>query len=180
MLFKNQLAPEISATSINNQPISLSAFEGKKVLIKFHRFSGCPVAQWQIHELIKKQNELNAAGIETIVFMHSSLKKILSNFKEVPGLHIISDRKKIFYQLFHSQFSWKTLFSLASWHITFASIFHGYFPQFNKFEGGIIGIPSDFFLDEQRRIVDLNYGKHLGDSWTVSEVLSKQQLNQSL
>jgi len=111
MLIKNKPAPSIVANSINDEQIDLSRLHGKKVLIKFHRFSGCPVAQNQIHELIERQNELNAAGIETIVFLHSTKKKILSNFKETPGLHIIPDRQKKFYKLYHSQFLLKKFFS---------------------------------------------------------------------
>jgi len=124
------------------------------VLIKFHRFSGCPVAQNQIHELIERQNELNTAGIETIVFMHSSKEKILSNFKETPGYISLLTRQKTFFRLYHSQFLLKKLFSIASWRVTLASIFKGNFPHFNKFEGGIIGIPSDFLLDKKGMIAD--------------------------
>lgn len=51
------------------------------------------------------------------------------------------------------------------------SILKGSFPQFDKFEGGITGVPSDFLLDENGHIKELNYGRHLGDSWSVSEVL---------
>ena len=52
MLTKNLPAPEINADSINGQRIDLYRLRGKKVLIKFHRFSGCPIAQCQIHEFI--------------------------------------------------------------------------------------------------------------------------------
>src|SRR6187431_2764836 len=129
MLVKNIPTPVVIANSINNQRIELSEFKGKKVLIKFHRFSGCPVAQWQINEFITHQNELNAAGVETIIFMHSSTQKIKSNFKEVPGLHIIPDKQKMFYKRFESEFSWKSLLSIHSWRYTFASFFHGYYPH---------------------------------------------------
>lgn len=179
MLSKNIRTPEISAHSVNNQRIELSEFKGKKVLIKFHRFSGCPVSQWQLNEFIARQNELNAAGIETIIFLHSSPKKIRSNFHEVPGLHIIPDRQKVFYRRFESEFSWKSLLSMNSWRFTFASLFQGYYPHFNKFEGGIVALPSDFLLDEQGSIVEQNYGKHFGDSWSVSDVLTKSQINKN-
>jgi peroxiredoxin len=173
MLTKNQIAPEIVANSISDQPIDLYKLRGKKVLIKFHRFSGCPVCQYQIHELIGRQKQLNEAGIETIVFMHSSKDKILSNFKEVPGLHIIADKQKSYYRVFDSRFLWRKVFSPATWQIIFKSMLNGYFPHFNKFEGGIFGVPSDFLVDEKSRIADLHYGKHYGDSWSVSEVLGK-------
>jgi hypothetical protein len=118
------------------------------------------------------QQDLNNGGIETIVFLHSSKDKILANFNEVPGIHIIADPKKIFYRLYGSEFSWKKLFSFSSWKETFSSFFKGYFPQFNRFEGGIIGIPSDFLVDESGKIAYSHYGKHFGDSLTVSEVLA--------
>lgn len=113
MLKKEQPAPEILANSVNDELVSLNALKGKKVLVKFHRFSGCPVCQYQIHELIKQQHELNAAGIETILFMHSSKNKILANFNEVKGLHIIPDKQKAFYMKYHSTFSWKKLFTFS-------------------------------------------------------------------
>ena len=123
--------------------------------------------------LLMRQKELNDAGVETIVFLHSSKEKALSNFKEVQGLHIIADKQKTFYHLFQSRFLFMKLFSIASWRAVFASFFRGFYPHFNKFEGGVIGVPSDFLVDEKSMIVDLNYGKHFGDSWSVSEVLSK-------
>jgi thioredoxin-dependent peroxiredoxin len=172
MLKKGQPAPEILVNSVTDELISLKALKGKKVLIKFHRFSGCPVCQYQTHELIKQQHELNAAGIETILFMHSSKNKILANYNEVKGLHIISDKQKAFYRKYQSEFSWKKLFTFSTWQITMTAIFKGFFPQFDKFEGGITGVPSDFLLDENGNIKELNYGKHYGDSWSVLEVLN--------
>lgn len=171
MLHKGESAPNISAESISNQHINLDALKGKKVLIKFHRFCGCPIAQNQIHDLIKHQNELNTAGIESIVFMHSSPAKIASSYSEVPGLHIIADKEKVFYKLYDSRFSWKKLFTWPTWRETFASVFKGYFPLLNKFEGGIIGVPSDFLIDEKGNIKELHYGKNYGDSWTVADIL---------
>jgi peroxiredoxin len=172
MLTKNQPAPNINSTSIGGQIIDLSQLQAKKILVKFHRFSGCPVTQNQIRELIERQNELNASGIETIVLMHNSKDKIEPIYKEVPGLHIIADKQKKFYRLYDSAFTWKALFSWASWSITFKSLFKGYYPRFNRFQGGIIAVPSDFLINEQGTIVNLHYGKHFGDTWSVSEVLS--------
>lgn len=171
MLRKEQIAPEISANSVTDEPISLKAMRGKKVLIKFHRFSGCPICQFQVHEFINNQQELNAAGIETILFMHSSKNKILSNFTEVKGLHIIADKQKAFYKKYETGFSWKKFFLLSTWRILFASLFRGFFPQFNKFEGGVTGVPADFLIDENGKIKELKYGKHFGDSWSVKDVL---------
>ena len=173
MLTLNQIAPPIKTKTISGVDIDLKGLQGKKVLIKFHRFSGCPVAQNEVSEYIQRQKELFSAGIETIVFLHNNKEKVLPVFKELPGFHMIADREKKFYKTYQAQFSWKPMFSLASWGAIFSAFFHGYFPRFTKFQGGVIGIPADFLLDEKSRIVDIHYGRHFGDSWSVSDVLRK-------
>ncbi|HJW29314.1 MAG TPA: redoxin domain-containing protein, partial [Saprospiraceae bacterium] len=138
MLTTYQLAPEIRTRTISDLPIDLHKLQGKKVVIKFHRFSGCPVARREIKAFISRQKELFAAGIETIVFLHNTRDKVLPVFTELPGLHVIADRQKLYYEKYHAQFSWLKLLSFASWRVTIAAICHGFFPKFAKFQGGII------------------------------------------
>lgn len=176
MLSKNETAPVIIATSISGERVYLPGINGKNVLLKFHRFSGCPVAQRQIHEFIKRQNELNAAGIETIVFIHSPVSKIVPVYKEVAGLHIVADPQRVFCRLYHSAFSWLETFSVASWIQIFKSFLKGYFPLFNRFAATVHGIPSDFLIDQNGIIRDLRYGSNAGDSWNVSDVLKRAQI----
>ena len=171
MLSPAQPAPPIDAVSLSGRPISLGEFRGKTVLVKFHRFSGCPVARRQVHDLIEDQEALNAAGIETIVVLHSSQEKMRPNFEEVPGLHLIADPEKALYRAYQAEFLWRRLLSAASWRETFASLVRGYLPQFTRFQGGIVGIPSDFLLDEQGTIIATHYGQHFGDSWTAADAL---------
>lgn len=173
MLNKNEIAPEIGTDSISGHHVYLSGLRGNKVLIKFHRFSGCPVAQCQIDEYISRQNELNAAGVKTIVFMHNSKDKIVPRYQEVKGLYIIADKQKKFYQIFGAQFLISKMFSLSSWMATFKSFVKGYYPLLNRFQGSLVGVPSDFLINEKGVIVDMHYGTHFGDSWSVTEVLSK-------
>jgi hypothetical protein len=68
--------------------------DGKKVLVRFHRLSGCPDRPQQVHDPIEDQEALNAAGIETTVVLHSNQEKMRTNFDEVPGLHLIADPQK--------------------------------------------------------------------------------------
>ena len=172
-LLANQPAPDINTTSISGRPVVLESLRGSKVLIKFHRFSGCPVARHQIDDLLEHQGELDAANVKTIVFLHSTAAKVSPNFQEVPGLHIVADPGKTYYRKYQSRFSWAKLFSARSWVATFAAFGHRYLPQPTRFGGGIVGVPSDFIVDENGIVVDLHYGKHFGDSWTAADVLSR-------
>ena len=171
MLKTKQCAPEINATSLSGRVIDLRDLKGKKVLVKFHRFSGCPIARRQVDDLIKAQEALGSAGIETIVVLHSSADKMHPNFDEVPGLHLVADPAKSLYRAYQAEFSWRKLFSLASWRETFASWVRGYFPQFTRFQGGILGVPCDFLVDERGMLAATHYGSHFGDSWTAADAL---------
>lgn len=91
-------------------------------------------------------------------------------------LHIIVDKERKYYHLFHSQFLLSKLFSMRTWQSTFVAFFNVFFPHFNKFEGGVIWCALRLLVDENRSIIDLNYGRHFGDSWTVSDVLNRNSL----
>lgn len=172
MLTNGQVAPDIDGISISGQRIDLKALRGRKVLVKFHRFSGCPVAQEQIHALIGHQRRLNDAGIETIVLMHCTKEKIVPLYNEVAGLHILPDKAKTFYRRFGSRFRWRAMLHPASWVATFRAILKGNFPRFGRFQGGLIAVPSDLLIDERGVITHLHYGKHFGDSWSAADVLA--------
>ena len=171
MLKTKLCAPAINAMSLSGRVIDLRELEGKKVLVKFHRFSGCPIARRQVDDLIEAQEALGTAGIETIVVLHSSADKMHPNFDEVPGLHLVADPTKSLYRAYQAEFHWRELFSLASWRATLASFARGYFPQVTRFQGGILGLPCDFLVDEHGRIAATHYGTHFGDSWTAADAL---------
>jgi peroxiredoxin len=173
MITKDQIAPSIDSPSLSGKRIDLAAFRGRTVLVKFHRFSGCPVARRQIDELIEQQPLLAAAGVETVVVLHSSADKVAPNFTEAPGLHIVPDRDKGLYSAYDCEFAWGKLISPASWGATFGSFAHGYFPQATRFHGGVIGVPADFLIDGAGTVAAAHYGRHFGDSWTAADVLAQ-------
>ena len=40
-------------------------------------------------------------------------------------------------------------------------------------EGGILGLPADFLIAPDGKILAAHYGKHAADQWTMEELLSK-------
>lgn len=171
MLSENRPAPGISTDTISGQPFDLSRLRGKKVLLKFHRFAGCPVARRQIDSYVAQHHELMAAGVESVIFLHSRQEHLAGLFPDVPGIHIVGDPDKVFYRRFHSAFRLRALWAPGTWAATFASLFSGYLPLFSRFEGGILAVPSDFLVDERGNITRVHYGRHFGDSWSAVEAI---------
>jgi len=164
MLVEGQPAPDFTVESISGQRIELSQLRGRKVLVKFHRFAGCPVARRQIAAFVSRHAELTRGGIETIIFLHSSRQNLIATFLEAPSIHIVGDQSKRVYRLFSSAFRFRSLFAPGSWTATFASFMQGYFPVFTRFEGGILAVPSDFLVDENGILKKVHYGSDFGDT----------------
>lgn len=176
MLSINQQAPQINAVSIGGDPVDLAALRARgPVLVKFHRFSGCPIAQSQVGDLLQRRPQLREAGIETIVVLHNSVAKVQGVFEEAPGVHIVADREKQIYRAYGARFLWRAMLSVASWGATLRSIARGHLPKPTRFQGGVVGVPADFLVDRSGKIVSLNYGRHYGDSWSADDAVAAVQ-----
>jgi len=173
MTYLSSAAPDIHGVTISGRSIRLSDFRGKKVLVKFHRFSGCPVARRQLMDFIANYRELQARGYETLILLVSPAARIIPVYREVPGLHIIGDADRRFYRAYDIPFSWARTFSPASWREIFRSFVRGYLPLFRRFGTVLNGMPGDFLVDTGGCIVEQHYGGHAGDSWTVADVVSR-------
>jgi peroxiredoxin len=173
MLTTSQPAPRFDTTCLSGDSLDLDDLRGRPVLVKFHRFSGCPVARHQIDQFVARLPELTGAGVQTIIVLHSSAEQVAPNFAEQPGLHIVADRDKTLYRAWACAFDRRRLLSPASWRATMAAFGRGYLPQPTRFQGGVVGIPADFLVDRDGVIAEAHYGRHFGDSWTVDDVLAR-------
>lgn len=145
--------------------------QGGPVLLKFHRFSGCPVCQDQASGYTQRADELRDTGIETLVVIHSPAEKMLPLYSDGPGLTFIPDPEKKLYRLYGSRFSFRSMWRLGTWKHTLKAISHGFLPRFNRFQGGVMGVPSDFMIAPDGKLAEVHYGRDYGDSWTVNEAL---------
>lgn len=173
MVTTGHIAPPIESISLSGNRLMLSDFRGRRVFVKFHRFSGCPVARRQVGDLIAGGDRLAAHGIETIVVFHSGAEDLRPNFSETAHLHIVPDPEKMLFRAYGCDFDWHKLFSSRSWGATLGAFGHGYFPQPTRFHGGVVGIPADFLIDATGVIVHAHYGSHFGDSLTTDDVLGR-------
>jgi peroxiredoxin len=80
--------PELTFTNNNNEEVSSTDFEGKKVLFMFYRGNWCPLCMAQIRELSAQYQELERRGVEVLLISpqpasHSVAlaKKMQVNFK---------------------------------------------------------------------------------------------------
>ncbi|SDH94229.1 redoxin domain-containing protein [Variovorax sp. OV700] len=162
-------APAIAASTIRGKPAHVPDPLPRYVHLQFRRFAGCPVCNFHLLTMGRRHAETAAAGIRQLVFFHSSREEMLKYQAQLP-FDCIADPGKKYFKAFGVETSVRALlnprvfWSGLRW-ILAARRFY------TRAENGILGLPADFLIDAQGRIVACKYGAHADDHWEVDELL---------
>lgn len=137
--------------------------------LQFRRFAGCPMCNLHIHSLVQRHDELVALGIQEVAVFHSSKKAMLEHHAVAP-FALIADPTKSLYAVFGVEASILSVLHPRSWlPIVRGLIRHGV----SRPERGEspLGLPADFLIGKDGRVLACKYGSHAYDQWTVDELL---------
>lgn len=136
--------------------------------LQFRRFAGCPVCNLHLRTFAKSQQQLTDAGIRTVAFFHSSAESMLPFQSDLP-FAVVPDAERVWYAKFgversaaamlHPSALWAAMRGATS---VKANPLRG--------EGGSNGLPADFLIDANGRLVAVKYGAHADDAWSVDDV----------
>lgn len=104
LLTSGQTAPDFEVTDIDGNTIRLGDYEGKKLLLCFFRYAGCPFCNLLLHSLIERYPKLHEQGLEIIAFMQSPKTGIMNypvkkQFPQTP-FPLIADPERDIYSLY--------------------------------------------------------------------------------
>lgn len=141
------------------------------VHLQFRRFAGCPICNLHVRAFAKQVAVLDAAKVSTVAFFHSSAEVMRPLQGDLP-FPVVADLERRWYQRFaversmlgtmHPRAMWAAMKGLAT---TNASPLKG--------EGGSDGLPADFLISPNGRVLAAHYGSHADDSWSVEQVLAE-------
>jgi len=114
------------------------------------------------------------AGIREMAVFHSSAESILRHDGHLP-FPVIADPDKHLYNEFGLEKSIRSILDPRTWSVIVRglAIFGPGPPE--KGESGL-GLPGDFLISPDMRIVACKYGVHADDHWCVDEVLQLSKL----
>ena len=168
-------------------PHQLEAFSGESVPVpdpghlvhlELRRFAGCPVCNLHLRSVVVRNDELKAAGIREVVVFHSSADDLRKYQAELP-FDVIPDPDKKLYAEFGVESSPRAILKPSAWPAiirgaarSIAATIRGkqHAPP-AKPAGGSTGLPGDFLIASNGRVIASKYGEHAYDQWTVDEVL---------
>ena len=151
----------------------------KLVHLQFRRFAGCPICNVHLQSVIKRHDEITAAGIREVVMFHSTPEELATYIDDMP-FDVVADPDRTLYGRFGVRTSVRAVVDPRS----VAPVFKGMMDHslagklrlsagLHRANGGHLGVPADVLIDVDGTVVDAKYGNHAGDQWSVDEMLQR-------
>lgn len=149
------------------------------VHLQFRRFAGCPICNLHLRSFAVRHAELEQAGIREVVLFHSSAADLEPQTRDLP-FAVIPDREKVHYRAFGVESARRSLLDPRAWPAivigsarTLAAVLRGRKPAPKvPPDGGRLGLPADFLIHSDGRVLACHYGVHANDQWSLDAVLA--------
>lgn len=157
------------------------------VHLQFRRFAGCPVCHLHLREVMRREPEIEAAGICEVVLFHSSEGELLQYAAQLPR-HVVADPELQLYRAFGVEAGARALLDprayvgilRAVWHTT-VRVGRGHEPlRMPRAENGRLGLPADFLFAPDGQLWAAKYGEHADDQWSVDQLLAIARVKREL
>ncbi|MFF7374942.1 peroxiredoxin-like family protein [Streptomyces massasporeus] len=148
------------------------------VHLQFRRFAGCPVCHLHLRSVVRRHAEIEAAGVREVVVFHSPAEELLRHTADLP-FAVVADPGKRLYAEFGVESAPRALLSPRAWGPVVGAVLRGGWEVLRGRErlpaphqpGGRLGLPADFLIGSDGRILAAKYGEHVYDQWPVDELL---------
>jgi peroxiredoxin len=165
-------------TSIHGEALSIP-LPDRLVHLQFRRFAGCPLCNMHLQSFVRRHDEIAANGVREVVIFHSAVSELLHHEDHLP-FTVVADPEKRLYREFGVEASWRALLDPRVWLPIISTVFNSVREVVRhrrpippvKPAGGSLGLPADFLIAADGRVLAYKYGVHADDQWSVDEVLS--------
>lgn len=153
--------------------------DDRLVHLQFRRFAGCPVCDLHLSSVTRRHAELEAAGVRELVVFHSTSEALSPHAAGLP-FGVVANPDKRLYVEFGVEAGTRALLDPRAWLPILRGIARSLaavvmtrrpIPSVNP-QGGRFGLPADFLIASDGRILAHKYGIHAYDQWSVDEVLT--------
>lgn len=153
---------------------------GTLVHLQLRRFAGCPICDLHLRSIVRRQQALRAAGVCEVVVFHSSAPELHAHGAHALPLAVIPDPDKRLYRELGAEAAPRALADPRAWWPIVRAVAHalwrvlrGHAPlRAPRAENGRLGLPADFLIAPDGRILARKYGRHAADQWSVDELLA--------
>lgn len=138
------------------------------VHLQLRRFAGCPICNLHLQSIVRRHDEIAAAGVREVVVFHSTDAELRHYAGDLP-FAVIGDPTKALYDEFGVGTSPRSVLHPRA----LAAALRGGRGDVNMHpNGGHLGLPADFLIGTDGRVLACKRGRHANDQWTADEVLA--------
>lgn len=163
------MIPTYELENIRGQSVRIPDPQSCYVHLQFRRYAGCPVCNLHLQSFAKRIGEIEEAGVREAVVFHSSAKEMQLYQSALP-FDTVADPEKKLYRAFGVGASPLSLLNPKVWGAIAAGVVST--RPATVAEGGKTGLPADFLIAPDGRIVALHYGTHADDHWSVDALIA--------
>jgi peroxiredoxin len=166
-------APSFNLPSSAGQAISLESLMGKRVLLIFQRFVGCPMCNLHIHKLMQQADSVKAKGYEIVVVYESSLENLKSytDGEKIP-LTMLADPNGEVYAAYGIGSSFGKIMGGMFFHGDMGHAMKGkkLYKGKYKADGNMNRLVADFIIGPDGKIERAHYGTSGSDHLPLSDL----------
>lgn len=163
------IRPRIFQT-IDGTSVSIPDPGGALVHLQFRRYAGCPICSLHLRSFAQRHAEIVAAGIHELVVFHSPEAE-LRKVHRLP-FAVIADPDKQLYAEFGVGTSPRAVLDPRVWPTALRAVaVRASADPKAGMESGSFGLPADFLIAPDGRLLASKYGVHADDQWSVDELL---------
>ena len=147
----------------------------KLVHLQMRRYAGCPICSLHLRSFVRRKDDLGRAGVREVAVFHSSADELRKVHTDLP-FDVVPDPTRTLYAAFGCTTSPLALLHprglLAAVRAAASRVSPS--PSAGVADGPF-GLPADFLVAPDGKLIAVKYGKHADDQWSIDELLSLVQ-----
>jgi peroxiredoxin len=171
--------PAHTLTTITGEKVDVPAQSGP-VHMQLRRFAGCPICELHLHTYSQRVSDVAAAGVKDVVVFHSTDEDLRKYEADLPFL-VVGDPDKELYRELGVESAPRALLNPR---VLLSVVPRAAAKSFSKVlrrkghpaplgpHGGTLGLPADFLVAPDGKVMAAKYGEHAYDQWSADEVIA--------
>jgi peroxiredoxin len=147
-------------------------------LLSFFRYASCPLCNLRVRELITKYERFVENGIRILGIFQSPAERIAHYVgTQSPPFPLVPDPDLTLYRLYGVESSWRGFaraWTLGIPQVYRAVVANGFLP--GTMENNIHRVPADFLIAPDGKLIDVYYGRDIGDHMPMDRVFSHSSM----
>jgi peroxiredoxin len=146
------------------------------VHLQFRRYSGCPVCNLHLRQLATRHAEITGAGITEVVVFHSTAETMLELQGDLPFAAVADPGQQLYREFGVGRIGLRNFWiglTPRSWRGAITALRAA--PSLRSAYGRgerHLGLPAEFLIAPDGRVLVAHYGRYLDDHWSVDELLA--------